>query len=271
MAETKVQKTKPMSVSPAYDSMWDDPVEDFIGPKIPMLKAAQGGTENMPLEAKEGEFFNTATGEVYQNPAVLMLYIGKPRQALYKPYQVGVKKPLTCSSSDGIMPDGGDGMLPGPCRKKVGGRWIDACPKCSWGNKNEPPECTTLYTALLWILGSEQVVVHTFKRTSVKALRAVLTQRKAMSEKIVDKDSPDIHPKFLAPVKMYTERRANYHEVKLELLLDEGSRVPADYARNVMELTKGFVEQLDSMSTAEITETEAEVVGVQVNPDEAPY
>lgn len=256
-------------VSPAFDPEWEDPADDFLGPKIPILKAVQSGTEDAPDGSTEGVFFNTVTGQVYENPTALLLYVARPRMALYKPYTPGVKKPLTCSSSNGIHPDGGDAPLPGPCRKKVGGRWVDACPKCTWDG-DKPPECSTLYTALLWIMGKEDTVMHTFKRTSVKALRGVLSKRRQMTEALMDKENPDIHPKFLVPVKLYTERKANYFEVKMELLTDEGHRVPADYARGVMGLTKGFVDQLNQMTTDEITETNVSSEDPEVSSD-VPY
>ncbi len=250
----KVENKMAIPHSPAFDSAWDDPAEEFMGPKIPILKAVQSGTENAPGGSVEGQFFNSATGEVYDNPEALLIYVGRPRMANYKPYTPGVKKPLTCSSSNGVEPDGGDAPLPGPCRKKVGNRWVEVCPKAKWDGDN-PPECSMLYTALLWILGKEDAVVYTFKRTSIKALRTVLTQRRAQMEALLDKDNQDVHPKFLVPVKLYTEKRANYYEVKMDLLTDEKHRVPADYARSVMGMTKDFVSQLNEMTTDEITET----------------
>jgi hypothetical protein len=142
---------------------WDDTVEDSMGGgRPPLIKIAYPGTKDTPYGCDIGQFFNTATGEVFNEHDQLIWLASKTGCAMFhEPFDPD--EPLLCGSNDGLVPSGFEthsDPQPGPCRHKdpQTHKWTDVCPKLAWGANREKPRCSTTYAVLFWAPQPERLL-----------------------------------------------------------------------------------------------------------------
>ena len=257
--EVEAYQNPALATTEEHDDFFDMPVEEHVKPKLPLLKLAQAQTEDKPDGVNNGEFYNTATGEVFGTVDALMMYCPPPRRAYFQPYERGKKKPLFCSSSDGMLPSFGEkfesGEITGPCKKRIGSNLIPVCQYAKWDG-SKPPECSLAYTALLWIMGSESPAIFTAMKGKVKAFEELTLEMAGIKKSAADKKHPEIPARFFVPIRISSvDVEGAYYSVKFELLTSKEHRPPVEYASKVAADARIFRDDLMGMSTAEITQT----------------
>lgn len=235
--------------SPALDPLFHDGADDFLGTQPPIIKIAQGGSEDKPQGCQRGQIYNNVTGECWDDLKVILMYVSRPRRVEFQPYEKGVKKDFLCSSLDGFVPNAGIKMMPGPCCKILNGQVINVCPKLQFVD-GKAPLCSTIYTALLWNLETNSPGLFTIKGTAISAYRKLANRMKAQGPSLME--AKDIPAKFLYPVMLGSKDFDTHFAPTFDWLTSADEKIPEVEARELMDHARGYIAQLGNVSTEDL-------------------
>jgi len=260
---------EPKALAPLMDNNaldpWDDTVEGTVQAAFPLLKIAYENSKGKPDDCAVGQLFNSATGEV-KDVAKFIWLNTKSGNVLRKPYDPKAEQqaPILCKSNNGMVPTGGVEPMPGPCRRKLGTKIIDACPKLKWmpdpknPGKQVPPECSGHCIMLGYDLEGDVPFLFVVKRTALKHFRALKTRMRALKGAMADRERPDI-PGFLrTPVTISSKKVGIYFEPNFDILMGAEHRVPVEWAEAMKEQAALWSSQLDRLDMDDVTDADVE-------------
>ena len=153
--------------------------DEHLGAQMPRLQIVQKA-EQLADEAGRpcgvpGHLVHAITGEMRQTVQATLVAQKFSRQWL-DAYDGGGLR-VICASSDGRAADWDPERSSDPRRMPPEGTPCATCPHGKWRGQ-EPPECSELYTLLLWLHESEEPVCFFIRKTGIKPWRAAVQQIK---------------------------------------------------------------------------------------------
>ncbi|GAF96888.1 unnamed protein product, partial [marine sediment metagenome] len=209
-----------------------------------------------------GQFFNSLTGQIYDELLVLLLDINIAG-CKYRLWDPSIPQNYDCQTRDGMSPDGtGRNPERGPCRRLTHGEYIEICEHLQWtgdGRTRKPPSCTPLYSLLLWDIHHATALIYNAKKKSYPIIQRLNTTIQLHAHTLADRDRPDIPPRLLDPMRMATRPHEDYYLPCFEVLTSPNERMPTDYVETqIIPLLPGLTQKAASTDVTEMRSNTAD-------------